>query len=169
LKEHLTLVDELDKPYGTLDKQLVHQKGLLHRAFSVFIFNSDGEMLLQQRANEKYHSGGLWTNACCSHPWVNEPVADAARRRTYEELRITCEPRFVFSLIYKATFENGLTEHELDHVFTAVCDQVPDPLPSEVQSWKYMNTEMISKDLRINPENYTVWFRIIFEKLYHEN
>src|SRR6187399_1825004 len=127
MEDYLILVDEQDKQYGKLEKQLVHELGLLHRAFSVFIFNKKGELLLQQRADEKYHSAGLWTNTCCSHPRFGEEIKDSVTRRLEEEMGMNCEMEFAFSFIYKSTFENGLTEHEFDHVFFGISDELPVP------------------------------------------
>ncbi|MEP7169608.1 MAG: isopentenyl-diphosphate Delta-isomerase [Bacteroidota bacterium] len=161
----LILVDENDKQWGKLEKQLVHELGILHRAFSVFIFNSKGELLLQQRADEKYHSAGLWTNACCSHPRFGEEIADALSRRLEEEMGMSCETEFAFSFIYKVSFENGLIEHEYDHVYIGVTDEMPVPEKSEVKSCKYMSVESIKKDLLMNPGKYTHWFKLVFEKV----
>jgi isopentenyl-diphosphate Delta-isomerase len=165
MNDFLILVDENDKPWGKLEKQLVHELGLLHRAFSVFIFNTKGEMLLQQRADEKYHSGGLWTNACCSHPRWGEELTVAVGRRMEEEMGLKCETAFAFSFLYKTPFENGLTEHELDHVFIGVSDEIPNPQRTEVKSWKYMSIDSIRKDIEMNPQLYTVWFKLVFEKV----
>ena len=165
MNDYLILVDENDKPWGKLEKNLVHELGLLHRAFSIFIFNSMGEMLLQQRAEDKYHSGGLWTNACCSHPRFGEEVADAVTRRLEEEIGMKCEAEFVFSFTYNTSFENGLTENEFDYVFIAVSDEIPKPNASEVKSMKYMSVDSIRRDIKVNPQLYTVWFRLVFEKV----
>jgi isopentenyl-diphosphate delta-isomerase len=166
-KDFLILVDNNDMAWGKLEKDLVHEKGLLHRAFSVFIFNSNGEMLLQQRADNKYHSGGLWTNACCSHPRFGEELNDAVARRLQEEMGLTCATDFAFSFIYKAGFANGLTEHEYDHVYTGTSDQVPTPDASEIKDWKYENIDTIEKYLETNPDQFTVWFRLCFQKVVH--
>lgn len=158
--DYLILVDDKDQQWGKLEKQLVHQLGLLHRAFSVFIFNSKGELLLQQRADEKYHSGGLWTNTCCSHPRFGEEMKDAIRRRLHEEMSITCETAFAFSFTYKTTFENGLTEHEFDHVYFGITDLLPVPQNSEVKAWRYLDLETLEKEIHQHPENYTEWMKI---------
>lgn len=165
MNEFLILVDEHDKPWGKLEKDQVHQLGLLHRAFSVFIFNSKGELLLQQRADGKYHSAGLWTNTCCSHPRFGEDLKDAVARRLEEEMGLNCETQFIFSFIYKSKFENGLTEHEFDHVYYGVSDDQPEPDPSEVSQWKYMTLNELETDISVNPANYTVWLRICLPKL----
>jgi isopentenyl-diphosphate delta-isomerase len=163
--DFLVLVDERDKAWGKLEKQLTHELGLLHRAFSVFIFNSKGELLLQQRADEKYHSGGLWTNTCCSHPRWGEEMSDAVSRRMEEEMGMKCETEFAFSFIYNTPFQNGLTEHELDHVFLGTSDEMPSPDRSEVKNWRYVSVDTVRKDIELHPENYTVWFKIVFEKV----
>ena len=160
MTEYLILVDEKDKQWGKLEKLLVHQLGLLHRAFSVFIFNSNGELLLQQRADSKYHSAGLWTNTCCSHPRFGEEIYWAIERRLQEEMGMSCKTDFAFSFIYKTKFENGLTEHEYDHVYFGVTDNLPVPEKSEVKNYRYMNIENLETDIRIHPENYTEWMKI---------
>src|SRR6478752_348872 len=136
--EHVILVDELDNAIGTMEKMEAHQKGILHRAFSILLFNSKGEILLQKRALTKYHSGGLWTNTCCSHPGPSEPIEVAARRRLLFEMGIDVTPSFAFKFTYQAALDHGLTEHELDHVFTAVFDGSPQINPEEVEDWRYM-------------------------------
>jgi len=164
-KDYIILVDEKNNPWGKLEKELVHQLGLLHRAFSVFIFNSKGEMLLQQRADNKYHSAGLWTNTCCSHPRWGEETADAVERRLEEEMGLKCNVDFAFEFIYKTTFENGLTEHELDFVYTGVSDNIPEPYKEEVMSWRYAAVDEIRNSIATNPELYTYWFKLIFERV----
>lgn len=165
MNEYLILVDENDVEYGVMEKLQVHQSGFLHRAFSIFIFNSKGELLIQQRASGKYHSGGLWTNSCCSHPRQGESVAEAVTRRLKEEMGMVCETRFLFSFIYKATFENGLTEHEYDHVYFGMSDETPVPDKSEVQAWKYMSIPELDMDIRNNPGLYTEWLKICMPEL----
>ena len=170
-KQYLVLVDDTDRQWGKMEKMEVHQLGLLHRAFSIFIFNTQGQMLLQQRNDEKYHSGGLWTNTCCSHPQFGEDMNDAVNRRLYEEMGMEADMQFAFSFIYKAHFDNGLTEHEFDHVYMGISDVIPKPDKDEVKSWKYMNMEDIAANLKAQPEQYTHWFRICFEKAvahYHQ-
>lgn len=159
------LVNNQDEPIGTMDKLEVHQKGLLHRAFSIFIFNATGEMLLQQRATEKYHSGGLWTNACCSHPLPGEKTIDAAHRRLKEELGFDTDLLPAFQFTYKADFENGLTEHEFDHVFIGQYEGDVQPDPAEVKEFTYIKVGDINKELQLHPEKYTAWFAIAFPKL----
>lgn len=170
MNENLILVDEHDNPMGKLEKSLVHQLGLLHRAFSVFIFNKAGDLLLQQRADEKYHSPGLWTNTCCSHPRFGEQLVDAIKRRLKEEMGMQCGTHFTFSFLYKVKFANGLTEHEYDHVHFGVTDDKPLSDKSEVKDWKYMSLEKLEKDICNNPENYTEWLKICLPKVrYHYN
>ena len=160
MTEYLILVDEKDKQWGKLEKLLVHQLGLLHRAFSVFIFNSKEKLLLQQRADRKYHSGGLWTNTCFSHPRFGEEISWAIERRLKEEMGLKCKTDFVFSFIYKTRFDNGLTEHEFDHVYFEVTDDLPFPEKSEVKYFRYMNLDNLEMDILVNPENYTEWMKI---------
>ena len=162
------LVDENDNPIGTMPKMEAHEKAMLHRAFSVFILNANDEVLLQQRANDKYHSAGLWTNTCCSHPHPGEDTLGAARRRLKEEMGMEADLQFVFKFMYKAPFDNLLTEHEIDHVFIGKTDQLPVINPEEVASYKYMKPEDIKLDMEQNPQSYTVWFRIIFNEFYKE-
>ena len=162
------LVDENDNPIGTMPKMEAHEKAMLHRAFSVFILNSNDEVLLQQRANDKYHSAGLWTSTCCSHPHPGEDTLGAARRRLKEEMGMEADLQFVFKFMYKAPFDNLLTEHEIDHVFIGKTNQLPVINPEEVASYKYMKPEEIKLDMEQNPQSYTVWFRIIFNEFYKE-
>jgi isopentenyl-diphosphate delta-isomerase len=165
MEDYLILVDESDKKWGKLEKELVHQLGLLHRAFSVFIFNSNGELLMQQRADGKYHSGGLWTNTCCSHPRDGEEITDAIKRRLLEEMGLKCKTNFAFSFIYKANFENGLMEHEYDHVYVGVTDELPKPDKSEVKDWKYINVTMLATAISSQPQEYTAWLKICLPKM----
>ena len=165
-KEEIVLVDENDSEIGTEEKIKAHQGGgRLHRAFSIFIFNSRGEMLLQRRAGGKYHCGGLWTNACCSHPRPGEPTEDAARRRLMQEMGFDTKLREIFSFIYRASFENGLTEHELDHVFVGTFNGQPEPNPQEADGFRWVAAEELERDVRKNPEKYTPWFRISVSKV----
>ena len=164
----LILVDEHDNELGTMDKIEAHEKGLLHRAFSVFIFNSKDELLLQQRADEKYHSAGLWSNTCCSHPYFGEQINDAVSRRLNEEMGMECKTRFQFSFIYKAQLENGLIEHEYDHVYFGKSDDFPKPDPSEVKNWKNMSLPELKKDIALNPEAYSPWLKICLPKVIEE-
>lgn len=158
------LVDEQDRELGTLEKMEAHQKALLHRAISVFITNTKGEWLLQQRTLDKYHSKGLWTNTCCSHPMPGETTLQAAHRRLHEEMGLQSDLKEVFSFSYIQELENGLTEHEYDHVFVGVTDDIPEPHPDEVMDFKYISYSDLKKDIVQNPQNYTVWFRLIYER-----
>jgi len=159
MDEEVILVDENDYRIGLMPKLEAHQKGVLHRAFSVFIFNDRGELLLQQRAADKYHSGGLWTNTCCSHPRNNEDIHSAALRRLREEMGLSCEIRFIFSFIYHADLDQGLIEHEFDHVFIGVTNQIPVINQSEVQQWKYQNLQSLTSDVELHPMYYTAWMK----------
>ena len=167
-EEQIILVDENDNEVGLMGKMDAHLQGRLHRAISVFIFNSKGELLLHQRADGKYHSGGLWTNTCCSHPRPGESALEAAHRRLKEEMGMQCHLQPAFRFLYKAVLDNHLTEHELDHVFVGTCDTAPVPDPTEVKDWKYMNEEQVSKELTVSPEKYTAWFKMIYPKLHSE-
>lgn len=163
--EYVLLVDEQDNQIGVMEKMQAHKEALLHRAISVFIFNDKNEMLLQQRAAEKYHSPLLWTNACCSHPRPGEVLIDTAHRRLKEEMNMACNLSHQFSFIYKAVLEQGLTEHEYDHVFFGISNAVPEPNPAEVADWKYMHIADIEKDIQLNPESYTIWFKLMLAKI----
>lgn len=163
--EEVVLVNEKDEPIGRMEKMEAHEKGLLHRAFSIFIFNSKGEMLLHQRALEKYHSGGLWTNTCCSHPRVNETLIDATNRRLQEEMGLSCMMDKVFQFIYRAELDHGLIEHELDHVFVGISDHQPSPNPQEVASFKYARLEDIDSAILTQPETFTEWFKICYPRV----
>jgi isopentenyl-diphosphate delta-isomerase len=165
-KTRVLLVDINDNEIGTIEKMEAHRKALLHRAISVFICNSKGEWLMQQRALEKYHSKGLWTNTCCSHPFPNESNIHAANRRLMEEMGMNCKLRELFSFTYKEVLEDNLTEYEFDHVLFGISDQIPKINDFEVMDWKYMNYFALHKDLIINPDRYTIWFRKIFERVY---
>lgn len=162
-EERVVLVDSDDRPVGELEKMQAHREGLLHRALSVFVFNGNGELLLQRRAHGKYHSGGLWTNTCCSHPRPGEPVGDAAARRLREEMGMDCNlaPRFAF--VYRSELDDGLVEHEFDHVFLGTSEAEPDPNPAEVLEWRYVSPDEIRHELERNPGRFTSWFRICFE------
>ena len=158
----LILVDKNDNETGVMDKLTVHQKGVLHRAFSIFVFNSNMELLLQQRADDKYHSGGLWSNTCCSHPLKNEIMEESVVRRLKEEMGIECNTEFKFSFIYKHLFENGLTKHELDHVYFGNSDQIPVFNPKEVKAYRYIGLEKLEKEISEYPDRFTIWLRICF-------
>lgn len=159
------LVNGHDEPMGEMDKLEAHEKGLLHRAFSIFIFNKNGEMLLQQRALDKYHSGGLWTNACCSHPMPGEETMVAAQRRLREEMGFDTVLELAFNFTYKTEFDNGLTEHEVDHVFTGLYDGVVTPNKAEVNSYSFQQVSSIKASIEAEPHLYTSWFKIAFPKL----
>ncbi|MFN0729099.1 isopentenyl-diphosphate Delta-isomerase [Polaribacter gochangensis] len=165
-EEQVILVDTNDNQIGLMPKMEAHEKALLHRAFSVFTFNDKGELLLQQRAADKYHSPLLWTNTCCSHQRNGETSLEAGKRRLQEEMGFTCELEEVFSFIYKAPFENGLTEHELDHVMIGYYNDNPIINPEEVESFKWVTLEDVKTDMEKHPETYTEWFKIIFNEYY---
>jgi isopentenyl-diphosphate delta-isomerase len=167
VEEKVILVDKNDNPIGLMNKLEAHEKALLHRAFSVFILNDKKELMLQQRAHHKYHSPLLWTNTCCSHQRENETNIQAGTRRLSEEMGFVTELKEMFHFIYKAPFDNGLTEHELDHVMIGYYNDVPVINDDEVESWKWMKIEDIKNDMITNPDIYTVWFKIIFEEFYH--
>lgn len=158
------MVSETDDQLGLMGKMEAHKKGVLHRAFSVFVFNKSGQLLLQQRALDKYHSPGLWTNTCCSHQRNGESSIEAGRRRLKEEMGFSCELEEQFWFIYKADFDNGLTEHELDHVMVGYYDEDPVINKEEVASFKWMALEDVKNDISENPENYSEWFKIIFKE-----
>lgn len=166
MEEQVILVNEKDEPIGLMPKMEAHEKAVLHRAFSVFIMNAKGETMLQQRAADKYHSPLLWTNTCCSHQRDGETNLEAGKRRLQEEMGFEVELKELFSFIYKAPFDNGLTEHELDHVMMGYYNEEPQINPEEVQDWKWMKPETIKSDISNNPDNYTEWFKIIFDKFY---
>ena len=166
VEEKVILVNELDEQIGLMGKLEAHKKALLHRAFSVFIFNEKNEVMLQQRALGKYHSPGLWTNTCCSHQREGETNIEAGKRRLNEEMGFVTELQEVVSFIYKAPFDNGLTEHEYDYVLTGKYNDDPVINSDEVASWKWMSLNDIKIDIDENPEVYTEWFKIIFEKFY---
>ena len=164
----VVLVNEQDVQIGTMEKMQAHQEGLLHRAFSIFIFNNKGEMLLQQRAANKYHSPNLWSNACCSHPMPGEKTEAAAHRRLEEELGFDTSLIHDFHFIYKAQFENGLIEHEFDHVFVGTYNGSILPNSLEVKDYCFMKWEDIENSLQTHPHKYSEWFKIAFEKM-HKN
>ena len=167
IEEKVILVDKNDNPIGLMNKLEAHEKAVLHRAFSVFILNHKNELMLQQRAQHKYHSPLLWTNTCCSHQRENETNIQAGTRRLLEEMGFETELKEMFHFIYKAPFDNGLTEHELDHVMIGYYNNMPDINKEEVESWKWMKIEDVKNDMITNPDQYTIWFKIIFEEFYH--
>ena len=166
--DKVVLVNEADQEVGTMEKLEAHEKGLLHRAFSVFVFDSNGKLLMQRRSLGKYHSGGLWTNTCCSHPLPGESVEDAAARRLQEEMGLSCELQKRFSFVYRAELDQGLTEYELDHVLTGFSDETPHLNPEEAMSFKWVSMEELKADLEQAPEKYTAWFRIIMNEHFEE-
>lgn len=166
IEEQVILVNEQDEQIGTIGKQEAHEKALLHRAFSVFVLNSKNEIMLQQRAADKYHSPLLWANTCCSHQRVGETNIEAGKRRLEEEMGFVIELKDVFSFIYKASFDNGLTEHEFDHVLIGYFDGMPNINKDEVEDWKWMGVEEVKQDIEQNPSIYTEWFKIIFLNFY---
>lgn len=165
MPDEVILVDEQDNEIGTEEKLKAHQKGKLHRALSILVFNSKNEVLIQQRAKTKYHTPGLWTNTCCSHPRKGEKTKDAAHRRLKEEMGFDCELDEKFSFVYKAEFENGLTEHEYDHVFFGKFDGTPKPDPQEADDYKWVSMDELKKDIKTHPQKYTPWFMMILEKV----
>lgn len=166
MEENVILVDEQDNQLGLMPKMEAHEKALLHRAFSVFVFNDSGELMLQQRASNKYHSPLLWTNTCCSHQRDGETSLEAGKRRLQEEMGFVCDLKEVFWFVYKAPFDNGLTEHELDHVMVGKFSDEPNINKEEVESYKWMTLEAVKADMEIQPEIYTEWFKIIFKESY---
>lgn len=163
-EEHVVLVNTLDQAQGTMEKMSAHKKGILHRAFSVFILNSKGELLLQQRAHHKYHSGGLWTNTCCSHPRDGETVIEAGVRRLQEEMGMKCQLAKGFDFIYRSELDGGLVEHEFDHVLFGRSDVPPVPNPEEVSNYKYVSFTEMRNEMTAHPDDFTTWFRICFER-----
>ena len=167
MEELVVLVDEHDNQVGLMPKMEAHEKAVLHRAFSVFVFNDQSELMLQQRAATKYHSPLLWTNTCCSHQRDGETSLAAGKRRLQEEMGFVCDLTEVFQFVYKAPFDNGLTEHELDHVMIGTYNGEPNVNPEEVASHKWMSLEDVKNDMEDNPQQYTAWFKIIFKEYYH--
>ena len=165
-EEKVILVNEKDEQIGLMPKMEAHEKALLHRAFSVFVFNEQNELMIQQRAFGKYHSPGLWTNTCCSHQREGESNVEAGKRRLQEEMGFSTELKDTISFIYKAPFDNGLTEHEFDHILVGNYNGEPNLNPEEVNAWKWMSLEDLKSDMEKHPQLYTEWFKIIFEKYY---
>jgi len=159
--ESVILVDERDEEVGTMEKLEAHRRGLLHRAFSILLFNSQGQVLLQKRSRNKYHSGGLWTNTCCSHPLPGETMEHATRRKLKQEMGIDLHTDFAYKFIYRAELDHGLTEHECDHVFTGHFDGTPEINTDEVEDWKYADLHMLREDAQQHPDRYTHWFRLM--------
>jgi isopentenyl-diphosphate delta-isomerase len=167
IEENVILVDENDQQIGLMPKLEAHEKAVLHRAFSVFVLNSKNEIMLQQRALLKYHSPLLWTNTCCSHQREGETNIQAGNRRLFEEMGFNTDLKELFHFIYKAPFDNGLTEHEFDHVMIGYFDAEPTINTDEVESWKWMKIEDVKNDIEQHPDLYTVWFKIIFDEFYY--
>jgi isopentenyl-diphosphate delta-isomerase len=166
LHNQVILVDANDQPIGTEEKLTAHREGKLHRAFSVFTFNAQGHMLIHQRAHGKYHTGGLWTNTCCSHPRPGEDTLSAAHRRLQEEMGFDCELQEIFSFIYKVHFaSDNLFEHEFDHVLIGYSDAVPTPNPGEVAAFKWVDVDWLVADVQAQPENYTFWFKEALDRV----
>jgi isopentenyl-diphosphate delta-isomerase len=161
--EHVVLVNERDEEMGIMEKMEAHRTGTLHRAFSVLLFNSRGEMLLQKRAQTKYHSSGLWTNTCCSHPRPGETLEEAARRKLRQEMGIEAEPRFAFKFQYKAPLDNQLIEHEIDHVFIGQFDGEPVLNEHEAEDWKFVDLRALKQEINSEPDQFTPWFRLILD------
>ena len=168
MEEQVVLVNTNDQPLGLMPKMEAHEKGVLHRAFSVFILNDVGELMLQQRALHKYHSPGLWTNTCCSHQRNGESNIVAGKRRLQEEMGFVAELHELTSFIYKAPLNNGLTEHELDHIMIGHFNGTPEINPEEVANWKWMYVDDVRDNIQKHPENYTVWFIIIFDQFFEQ-
>ena len=164
-KEKVVLVDKKDVQLGLMPKLEAHRKGILHRAFSIFIFNSSRMLLMQKRSSRKYHSPGLWTNTCCSHQRDGEITIDAAKRRLNEEMGLNVDLKETFSFIYKANLKNGLIEHEFDHVLVGFTDISPNININEVEDWKWVELPFLEQDLDKNPDIYTEWFKIIFNRV----
>lgn len=167
IEENVILVNDKDEPIGLMPKMEAHEKAVLHRAFSVFVLNSKNEIMLQQRAHHKYHSPLLWTNTCCSHQREGETNIQAGSRRLFEEMGFKTDLKELFHFIYKAPFDNGLTEHELDHVMIGYYNDAPNINPEEVEDWKWMPIEAVKTDIQNHPDLYTIWFKIIFDQFYH--
>lgn len=166
MSSRVVLVNEQDEVLGTAEKRQAHVEGWLHRALSVFVFDEAGRFLLQKRAPGKYHSGGLWSNTCCSHPYPEEPPIDAARRRLHEEMGFSCVLTPAFSFTYRASVASNLIEHEYDHVFVGRVEKVAvHPNPAEVADWKWVSPASLRKDVAAHPDRYTVWFRRLLNRL----
>lgn len=166
MEEKVILVNESDEQIGLMEKIEAHEKALLHRAFSVFVYNDKNEIMIQQRAHSKYHSPGLWANTCCSHQREGESNVDAGKRRLMEEMGFQTDLKEITSFIYKAPFDNGRSEHEYDYILTGHFNDEPKINPDEVADWKWMSVEEIKKDMANQPEKYTAWFKIIFDNYY---
>lgn len=164
-KASVILVDEEDRALGTSEKMMAHRQGWLHRAFSVFVYDVRGRMLIHRRAADKYHAGGLWSNACCSHPMPDESLPDAVNRRLEFEMGLNLETSKIFETKYRLHLDNGMIEHEYDHVYIGTCASDPIPNPEEVAEWAYMATDELLRDVRRNPQRYTPWFRLLLPRV----
>lgn len=162
---HVILVDQFDNELGTMEKLEAHEKGVLHRAFSIFLFNDQGEMLLQKRASEKYHCGDLWSNTCCSHPVKDVALQTCIQAKLHQEMGISAPVEKAFDFTYRAEMANGLIEHEYDHIYVGHFNGIPSPNPAEVSEWRFASMDEIGRDLCARPERYTVWFRLLFDPL----
>lgn len=167
-QEQVVLVDLNDQAIGFMEKLQAHKIGKLHRAVSVFVFNDEGHLMIQQRAFEKYHSGALWANTACSHPHKGEPVEAAAHRRLKEEMGFDCVLHKKFCFTYKSVFNNGLTEHEFDHVFVGNYNNAPAPNHREVANWRWISLQELQKEMEQFSENYAIWFKIILKRHLNE-
>ena len=163
--DHVIIVDANDNELGTMEKMEAHKAGKLHRAFSIFVVNSYGKMLIQKRADGKYHSGGLWSNTCCGHHAPGESLDASAHRRLREEMGFDCDLKELFAVTYRAGLDNNIIEHEIDHVFAGVYDYDPDPDPSEVAAYSWIGRYVLVEDMRSNPERYSYWFRLLLERV----
>ncbi len=163
--EEVILVDENDCEVGKCEKIKAHRLALLHRAISIIVFNNKKEILIQKRAKEKYHCPGIWSNTCCTHPKPGENVLDAAKRRLVEEMGFSCEIEHAFNFVYKKEFNNGLTEYEYDHVFIGNYAGKININLNEVSDFKWISNNDLKKEIEKNPEKFSYWFRIIFDKL----
>ena len=166
MTEEVVLVNDNDEVIGVEEKLATHLRGALHRAFSIFIFNSAGSLLLQRRTTSKYHSRGLWSNTCCGHPRLGESTEAASRRRLFEEMGFHCEIRKVFEFVYYAELEDGLFEHEYDHVLVGQFDGIPNPSRDEVDDWKWVDLATLKSEMRQNPESFTYWFKVALDPLW---
>ncbi|MEO0469588.1 MAG: isopentenyl-diphosphate Delta-isomerase [Bacteroidota bacterium] len=162
----VVLVDNKDNPIGRMEKLAAHEQGLLHRAFSIFVFNQQHELLLQQRALHKYHSAGLWSNTCCSHPYPDNPIETDLHDRLQFEMGMDCPLEFGFSFIYQCNLEKGLVEHELDHVYIGYSDTPPQPNPDEVMDWRWINQADLRREIIEHPERFTFWFTEVYERVF---
>jgi isopentenyl-diphosphate delta-isomerase len=165
MEDKVILVDANDQEIGSAEKSKAHREGALHRAFSIFVFNADGKLLLQKRTIRKYHSGGLWSNTCCSHPRLHEPLVEAAHRRLGEEMGINCELGEIFSFTYKVQFADDLFEHEYDHVLVGQYEGEPTPSPEEVDDWMWIDLKGLREDIQQHPDRYTYWLRLCIDRV----